>query len=60
MPPSRPYLDMITRTLGVNANTVLRQGQACKVCGGFSPPFDSLDFFKYLRVRSSRLLFGGA
>ena len=45
--PSRPYLDMITRTLGVNANTVLHQGQACKICGGFSPPFDSLDFFKY-------------
>ena len=47
MPPSRPYLDMITRTLGINAATVLRQGQPCKLCGGFSPPFDSLDFYKY-------------
>lgn len=47
MPASRPHLDMITRMLGVNANTVLRQGQACKICGGFSPPFDSVDFFKY-------------
>jgi SAM-dependent methyltransferase len=47
MPSSRPYLDMITRTLGINANTVLRQGQPCKLCGGFSPPFDSLDFYKY-------------
>lgn len=47
MPPSRPYLDMITRTLGVNASAVLRQGQPCKLCGGFSPPFDSFDFFKY-------------
>ena len=47
MPPARPYLDMITRTVGINANTVLHQGQPCKLCGGFSPPFDSLDFFKY-------------
>jgi 2-polyprenyl-6-hydroxyphenyl methylase/3-demethylubiquinone-9 3-methyltransferase len=44
---SRPYLNVITRTLGANVKTVLRQGQPCKVCGGFSPPFDSLDFFKY-------------
>ena len=28
MPPSRPYLDMITRTLGINPRTVLRQGAA--------------------------------
>lgn len=47
MPPSRPYLDMITRTLGINPATVQRQGQTCKLCGGFSPPFDSLDFYKY-------------
>ena len=47
MPSSRPYLDMITRTLGASANTVLQQGQPCRLCGGFSPPFDSLDFFKY-------------
>ncbi len=47
MPASRPYLDMITRTLGINAQTVLRQGQPCKLCGGFSPPFDSVDFYKY-------------
>ena len=46
MATSRPYLDMITRVPGINANTVLHQGQACKLCGGFSPPFDSLDFFK--------------
>jgi hypothetical protein len=47
MPSSRPYLDMITRTLGTNVGTVLRQGHACKLCGGFSRPFDSLDFYKY-------------
>jgi 2-polyprenyl-6-hydroxyphenyl methylase/3-demethylubiquinone-9 3-methyltransferase len=47
MPLSRPYLDMINRTLGISAATVLHQGQACKLCGGFSPPFDSLDFYKY-------------
>ncbi|HEY2620165.1 MAG TPA: class I SAM-dependent methyltransferase [Acetobacteraceae bacterium] len=47
MPLSRPYLDMISRTLGIDARTVLRQGQTCKLCGGFSPPFDSLDFYKY-------------
>jgi hypothetical protein len=38
---------MITRTLGTNVGTVLRQGHACKLCGGFSRPFDSLDFYKY-------------
>jgi 2-polyprenyl-6-hydroxyphenyl methylase/3-demethylubiquinone-9 3-methyltransferase len=47
MPPSRPYLDMITRTLGINAATALRQGHSCKLCGGYSRPFDSIDFFKY-------------
>jgi 2-polyprenyl-6-hydroxyphenyl methylase/3-demethylubiquinone-9 3-methyltransferase len=38
---------MITRTVGINAGTALRQGQTCKICGGFSRPFDSLDFYKY-------------
>src|SRR3984885_7234651 len=47
MPAARPYLDLITRTLGINAQTALRQGQACKICGGFSRPFDSVDFYKY-------------
>ena len=47
MPPPRLTLDMITRTLGIDARTILRQGQACKLCGGFSPPFDSIDFYKY-------------
>jgi SAM-dependent methyltransferase len=47
MPPERPYLDMITRTLGIDARTVRRQGQACKLCGGFARPFDSVDFYKY-------------
>jgi SAM-dependent methyltransferase len=47
MSSSRPYLDMITRTLGINAQTVRRQGQACKICGGFARPFDSVDFYKY-------------
>ncbi len=47
MPPSRPYLDMITRTLGLSDRTVLRQAHACKLCGGFAAPFDSLDFYKY-------------
>ena len=47
MATTRPYLDMITQAPGINANTVLHQGQPCKLCGGFSPPFDSVDFFKY-------------
>ena len=47
MAPSHPYLDMITRTLGISPATAQRQGQTCKLCGGFSPPFDSLDFYKY-------------
>lgn len=47
MPPSRSHLDMITRTLGVNTNTVIHQAQPCKLCGAFSPPFDSIDFHKY-------------
>src|SRR5215469_12401355 len=47
MPASQPRLDTITRTLGINARTPLRQGQPCKLCGGFSPPFDSVDFYKY-------------
>jgi Methyltransferase domain len=47
MPASRPDLDLITRTLGIDARTVRRQGQACKLCGGFARPFDSLDFYKY-------------
>ncbi len=47
MPMSRPYLDMITRTLGITANTAVRQAHACKLCGGFAPPFDSVDFYKY-------------
>jgi SAM-dependent methyltransferase len=47
MPDPRPRLDTITRTFGINANTLLRQGQPCKLCGGFSRPFDSVDFYKY-------------
>jgi 2-polyprenyl-6-hydroxyphenyl methylase/3-demethylubiquinone-9 3-methyltransferase len=47
MTAPRPDLDTITRTVGIDARTVLRQGQPCKVCGGFAPPFDSLDFYKY-------------
>jgi 2-polyprenyl-6-hydroxyphenyl methylase/3-demethylubiquinone-9 3-methyltransferase len=47
MPAWRWELNTVTRTLGVNAATVLRQGQPCKLCGAFSPPFDSLDFYKY-------------
>ncbi len=47
MATTRPYLDMITQAPGINANTVLHQGQPCKICSGFSPPFDSVDFFKY-------------
>ncbi len=52
MPPSRPYLDMITRTLGVDARTILYQGQPCKLCGGFAAPFDSLDFYKYCSAKN--------
>jgi SAM-dependent methyltransferase len=47
MPSQRPYLDEITRTLGIDARTVRHQGQACKLCGGFARPFDSVDFYKY-------------
>ena len=47
MSPSRPYLDMITRTMGISAATALHQGHPCKLCGAFSGPFDSLDFYKY-------------
>ncbi len=47
MPSASSHLNMITRTLGIDARTILRQGEACKLCGGFSPPFDSLDFYKY-------------
>ena len=47
MPSASSHLNMITRRLGIDARTILRQGQACKLCGGFSPPFDSLDFYKY-------------
>src|SRR5215471_14636686 len=47
MPSSHSALAMITHSLGIDARTILRQGQACKLCGGFSPPFDSIDFYKY-------------
>jgi SAM-dependent methyltransferase len=44
---ARPHLDMITRTFGIDAGTVQRQGRPCKLCGGFARPFDSVDFYKY-------------
>jgi 2-polyprenyl-6-hydroxyphenyl methylase/3-demethylubiquinone-9 3-methyltransferase len=47
MPAPRSYLDVITRAPGIDPRTILRQGQSCKLCGGFSPPFDSIDFYKY-------------
>ncbi|MEJ0020600.1 MAG: class I SAM-dependent methyltransferase [Acetobacteraceae bacterium] len=47
MPTSRAQLDTVTRSLGISVATALRQGLPCKLCGGFSPPFDSLDFYKY-------------
>ncbi len=47
MPAWRWELNTVTRNLGVRESTVLSQGQPCKICGGFAPPFDSLDFFKF-------------
>jgi 2-polyprenyl-6-hydroxyphenyl methylase/3-demethylubiquinone-9 3-methyltransferase len=43
----RRQLDTVTRTLGASERTIVHQGRPCKLCGGFSSPFDSLDFFKY-------------
>jgi 2-polyprenyl-6-hydroxyphenyl methylase/3-demethylubiquinone-9 3-methyltransferase len=47
MPAWRWELNTVTQNLGVRECTILSQGQPCKICGGFSPPFDSLDFFKF-------------
>jgi len=47
MPAWRWELNAVTRNLGISETTILRQGQPCKLCGGFSVPFDSLDFFKF-------------
>src|SRR5689334_4039538 len=47
MPTWRWELDTVTQNLGIHESTVLSQGQPCKICGGFSPPFDSLDFLKF-------------
>jgi 2-polyprenyl-6-hydroxyphenyl methylase/3-demethylubiquinone-9 3-methyltransferase len=40
-------LDSVTRASAVEGDALVRQGHPCKLCGGFSPPFDSLDFFKF-------------
>jgi 2-polyprenyl-6-hydroxyphenyl methylase/3-demethylubiquinone-9 3-methyltransferase len=47
MPALLDHLNMITRRVGIDPATALRQGQACKLCGGYARPFDSLDFYKY-------------
>jgi hypothetical protein len=38
---------MITGTLAIDAATVWRPGQACKLCGGLARPFDSVDSYRY-------------
>lgn len=36
----------LLRDLRLDPAAPFRQGRACKACGGFSPPFDSVDFHK--------------
>jgi SAM-dependent methyltransferase len=44
---NRTQYKTLNQTRRLDARNVQRQGQVCKICGAFSRPFDSVDFFKF-------------